>query len=249
MHAEDSKKTLYVVGIGPGGRDQMTIRADRVLRECSVIVGYPVYLNLVREDYPKARFLSTPMRQERERCLMALKAAAQGERTAVICSGDSGIYGMAGLTLELAVEFPEVEVSVIPGVTAAVGGAAVLGAPIGHDFAVISLSDLLTPRETIEKRLRAAGEGDFIVCLYNPASRNRSGYLEWACRILMEYKDSGTVCGLIRQIGRQGEEAQILSLSELRHAQADMFTTVIIGNKSTREERGRMVTPRGYTNG
>ena len=137
----------------------------------------------------------------------------------------------------------------IPGVTAAVGGAAVLGAPIGHDFAVISLSDLLTPRETIEKRLRAAGEGDFIVCLYNPASRNRSGYLEWACRILMEYKDSGTVCGLIRQIGRQGEEAQILSLSELRHAQADMFTTVIIGNKSTREERGRMVTPRGYTNG
>lgn len=240
---------LYVVGIGPGAYEKMTIEAVRVLEECDVITGYTVYVDLIKDHFKEKEFFTTPMRQEVERCRTALEEAAKGRRVAMVCSGDPGVYGMAGLILELSPQYPEVKIQVISGVTAACGGGAALGAPLIHDFAVISLSDLLTPRETIEKRLRAAGEGDFIVCLYNPASRNRSGYLEWACRILMEYKDSGTVCGLIRQIGRQGEEAQILSLSELRHAQADMFTTVIIGNKSTRKERGRMVTPRGYTNG
>lgn len=240
---------LYVVGIGPGAYEKMTIEAVRVLEECDVITGYTVYVDLIKGHFKEKEFFTTPMRQEVERCRTALEEAAKGRRVAMVCSGDPGVYGMAGLILELSPQYPEVKIQVISGVTAACGGGAALGAPLIHDFAVISLSDLLTPRETIEKRLRAAGEGDFIVCLYNPASRNRSGYLEWACRILMEYKDSGTVCGLIRQIGRQGEEAQILSLSELRHAQADMFTTVIIGNKSTRKERGRMVTPRGYTNG
>ena len=242
------EKRLYVVGIGPGAREQMTIRADRVLRECRVIVGYTVYADLVREDYPEAEYITTPMRRETERCLMALKAADSGKRTAMICSGDSGVYGMAGLILQLAGDYPEVSVEVIPGVTAAVGGGAALGAPLGHDFAVISLSDLLTPIEVIEKRLRSAAAGDFIICLYNPSSKKRADYLEWACRIVMEYKDGGTVCGIARNIGRDGEEIRVLRLSELLTAQVDMFTTVFIGNQATIEENGRMITPRGYRN-
>jgi len=245
---ESSRKCLYVVGIGPGGREQMTIQADRILRECQVIVGYTVYTDLVKEDYPHASYLTTPMRQEKERCRMALQAADSGKKTAMICSGDSGVYGMAGLIFQMAAEFPEVEISVIPGVTAAIGGGAVLGAPLGHDFAVISLSDLLTPLEVIEKRLRAAGEGDFIISLYNPSSRKRSDYLEWACRILMEYKPEETVCGLVRNIGREGQSMQVLSLAELCRTKVDMFTTVFIGNRTTREEKGRMITPRGYKN-
>ena len=240
------EKKLYVVGIGPGAREQMTIRADRVLRECRVIAGYTVYADLVRQDYPDAEYITTPMRQETERCLLALKAADAGKRTAMICSGDSGVYGMAGLIFQLSGDYPEVAIEVIPGVTAAIGGGAALGAPLGHDFAVISLSDLLTPMELIEKRLRAAAEGDFIICLYNPASRKRADYLERACRILLEYKDPGTICGIARNIGREGESVRVMSLAELLTAQADMFTTVFIGNRATIEKNGRMITPRGY---
>ena len=183
------EKKLYVIGIGPGAREQMTVRADRILRESQVVIGYTVYVDLVKEFYPQAEFLTTPMRQEKERCEMALKAAQDGRKTAMICSGDSGVYGMAGLVLQMAEAYPDVNVEVIPGVTAALGGGAILGAPLGHDFAVISLSDLLTPMEVIEKRLRAAAEADFIICLYNPSSRKRHDYLERACRILLEYKD------------------------------------------------------------
>ena len=147
------EKKLYVIGIGPGAREQMTVRADRILRESQVIIGYTVYVDLVKEFYPQAEFLTTPMRQEKERCEMALKAAQDGRKTAMICSGDSGVYGMAGLVLQMAEAYPDVNVEVIPGVTAALGGGAILGAPLGHDFAVISLSDLLTPMEVIEKRL------------------------------------------------------------------------------------------------
>lgn len=240
------EKQLYVVGIGPGGRDQMTVQADRILRRCQVIVGYTVYADLVRGDYPEAEYRTTPMRQEKERCRMALEEAAGGRITALICSGDSGVYGMAGLVLQMAGEYPQVSVEVIPGVTAALGGGAVLGAPLGHDFAVVSLSDLLTPQTVIERRLRAAAEADYILCLYNPSSRKRSGYLEWACRILLEYKRPDTICGLVRQIGRQGEESRILTLGELCHTPVDMFTTVFIGNSATVEENGRMITPRGY---
>ena len=172
------EKKLYVIGIGPGAREQMTVRADRILRESQVIIGYTVYVDLVKEFYPQAEFLTTPMRQEKERCEMALKAAQDGRKTAMICSGDSGVYGMAGLVLQMAEAYPDVNVEVIPGVTAALGGGAILGAPLGHDFAVISLSDLLTPMEVIEKRLRAAAEADFIICLYNPSSRKRHDYLD-----------------------------------------------------------------------
>lgn len=241
-------KKIYVVGIGPGALEDMTIRAKKTLESCQVIAGYTVYADLIREVFPEKEFLTTPMRQETARCRMALREAAGGKKTAMICSGDAGVYGMAGLILELLPEFPEVEAEIVPGVTAALSGAALLGAPLGHDFAVISLSDLLTPAEVIEKRLRAAAQGDFSICIYNPSSKKRAGYLKWACRILMEYKRPETVCGLVRNIGREGEAMELMALSQLMDAGADMFTTVFVGNEATREILGRMVTPRGYRN-
>ena len=242
------EKKLYVIGIGPGAREQMTVRADRILRESQVIIGYTVYVDLVKEFYPQAEFLTTPMRQEKERCEMALKAAQDGRKTAMICSGDSGVYGMAGLVLQMAEAYPDVNVEVIPGVTAALGGGAILGAPLGHDFAVISLSDLLTPMEVIEKRLRAAAEADFIICLYNPSSRKRSDYLKRACEIMLTVRKPDTVCGIAKNIGREGESMEVMTLSQLRDTPADMFTTVFIGNEKTKVINGKMVTPRGYRN-
>lgn len=241
-----AEKKLYVIGIGPGSYDQMTIRAEKALKECSVIAGYTVYVDLVREYFPDKKFLTTSMKQETSRCEMALREADKGSSVAMICSGDSGVYGMAGLILQMASDFPEVEIQMIPGVTAALSGGAVLGAPLGHDFAVISLSDLLTPMDVIEKRLRCAAAGDFAICLYNPSSRKRADYLRLACEIMLEYKSEDTICGIVKNIDREGQSMEIMTLLRLRDAQADMFTTVYIGNCETKEITGRMVTPRGY---
>ncbi|MCI8512738.1 MAG: precorrin-3B C(17)-methyltransferase [Lachnospiraceae bacterium] len=249
------KGRLFVVGIGPGEYEAMTMKAVRTLESCEVIVGYTVYVELIERYFAGRRFLTTPMRRETERCRLAFKEAASGRRVAVICSGDAGVYGMAGLVLELSQEYPDVAVEIVPGVTAALSGAALLGAPLMHDFAVISLSDLLTPWEKIEKRLRAAAEGDFVICLYNPASRKRADYLSRACEILLEYKSPDTVCGVVKRIGREGEERRIMRLDGLDAYEADMFTTVFIGSSRTTEiegcedggqERPFMVTPRGY---
>jgi precorrin-3B C17-methyltransferase len=169
-----------------------------------------------------------------------------GKRVAMVCSGDPGVYGMAGLIYELSVEFPGVAIEIIPGVSAANGGAAVLGAALMHDYAVISLSDLLTPWEKIEKRLQAAGEADFCICLYNPSSHKRPDYLQRACAILLKVKAPDTVCGYVRNIGRDGEERHVTTLAELHDTQVDMFTTVFIGNSQTKVIDGHMVTPRGY---
>ena len=177
---------------------------------------------------------------------MALAAAAGGKTVAVVCSGDAGVYGMAGLIYELARQYPPVDVEVVPGVTAAQSGAAVLGAPLMHDFAVVSLSDLLTPWHAIEQRLLAAAEADFVLCLYNPASHGRPEHLAKACDILLRVRKAETVCGWVRNIGRPGEESGVLALGALRGFAADMFTTVFIGNSRTRELGGKMVTPRGY---
>ena len=165
---------------------------------------------------------------------------------ALVCSGDPGVYGMAGLCYELSEKWPEVELEVIPGITAACGGAAVLGAPLMHDFCLISLSDLMTPWQAIEKRLRAAAQADFVVCLYNPSSHKRKDYLQKACDILLVEKSPETPCGYVGQIGRDGESATVLTLGELRNAQVDMFTTVFVGNSQTKILGGRLVTPRGY---
>lgn len=238
--------TVYVVGLGPGAGEQMTVRAEKILEACPVILGYTVYIDLVREQYPEKKFLSTPMKQEVKRCQMAFEEAVKGQDVAMVCSGDAGVYGMAGLIFEIGKEYPEIQIEVVPGITAASGGAAVLGAPLMHDFAVISLSDLLTPWETIEKRLHAAGIADFVICLYNPSSKKRADYLQKACDILLQYRDVGNICGYVKNIGREGETYQILSLKELRDTKVDMFTTVFIGNSRTMELNGRMVTPRGY---
>ena len=240
--------TVYVVGLGPGAEEQMTVRAQKVLEHCPVLIGYNVYIDLVKEQFPDKIFLSTPMRKEPERCRMAFEEAEKGQDVAMICSGDAGVYGMAGLIFEIGKEYPEIQIEVVPGITAASGGAAVLGAPLMHDFAVISLSDLLTPWEKIEARLLGASQADFVICLYNPSSKKRHDYLQKACDLMMQYKFPETVCGTVCNIGREGEEYQVMTLKELRDRQVDMFTTVFIGNSQTKEINGKMVTPRGYRN-
>lgn len=237
---------LYVVGIGPGSFEAMTVRAQKALETCDVIVGYTVYIDLVKSHFPSKKMLTTPMRQEVERCELAFREAAAGQTVAMICSGDAGVYGMSGVIEELAVKYPNVSVEMIPGVSAVLSGAAILGAPLMHDFAVISLSDLLTPWEKIEKRLLCAAEADFVICLYNPSSHNRHDYLQKACDLVLQHADPKTVCGVAKNIGREGESTQVLTLSELRETEVDMFCTVFIGNSQTKNIGGKMVTPRGY---
>lgn len=237
---------IMVVGIGPGNYEQMTIQAAECLKSCDVIVGYTVYVDLVRDHFPGKEFLTTPMRREEERCVLAFEEAKKGKTVAMICSGDAGVYGMSGLMFEIGRDYPEIQVEVIPGVTAALSGGAVLGAPLIHDFCLISLSDLLTPWEKIEKRLLCAAEADFAVCLYNPSSKKRHDYLQKACDLMLRYQSPETVCGIVAQIGREGQRIQVTTLKELREAKVDMFTTVFVGNSQTQVIDGRMVTPRGY---
>lgn len=239
---------VSVVGIGPGDPMETTPLAEEALRACDVIVGYPVYVDLVKERFPDKKLRTTPMRKEAERCRMALELAREGRHVAMVCSGDAGVYGMAGLIYELRGESQSPEVEVVAGLTAALSGAARLGAPLTNDFAIVSLSDLLTPWETIENRLACAAQGDFCVALYNPGSAKRRDALQKACDILMRYANPETVCGVVRNIGRGGERAELMTLSQLRDYEADMFTTVFVGNSQTRVIAGRMVTPRGYRN-
>lgn len=259
--------SLYVVGIGPGNREGMTQEALAVLEKCGVIIGYTVYVRLVREYFPEKEYETTPMKCETERCRMALERASRGQDVAVVCSGDAGVYGMAGLLYQMKEKMmreaeemsdgakvrgmegrfaSDVEIRVICGVTAANSGAALLGAPLSHDFAVISLSDLLTPLDLIKRRLACAAMADMVICLYNPSSKKRADYLRMACDVVLEYQSPETVCGFVRNIGREGQETQVMSLSQLREAQTDMFTTVYIGNSATKLIDGKMVTPRGY---
>ncbi|HIU74365.1 MAG TPA: precorrin-3B C(17)-methyltransferase [Candidatus Pelethocola excrementipullorum] len=239
---------IYVVGIGPGAYEKMTIEAAEALKGSDTIIGYTVYVDLVKEHFPGKTFLTTPMKKEVDRCIMAFEEAQKGHVVSMICSGDTGVYGMAGLMYEVGVKYPEVELEIIAGVTAASGGAAVLGAPLIHDFCLISLSDLLTPWEKIESRLLHAAEADFVICLYNPSSKKRSDYLMKACDLMLRHKDPDTVCGTVANIGREGEEMQLMTLKELRDTKVDMFTTVFIGNSQTKNVDGHMVTPRGYRN-
>ena len=236
------------MGIGPGNYEEMTLRAANALNASDVIIGYTVYVDLVKEHFAEKEFLTTPMKKEVDRCVMAFEEAKKGKVVSMICSGDAGVYGMAGLMYQVGADYPEVELEIISGTTAATAGAAVLGAPLIHDFCLISLSDLLTPWEKIESRLLHAAEADFVICLYNPSSRKRHDYLQKACDLMLRYKAEDTVCGLVGNIGREGEHSQILTLKELRDTQVDMFTTVFIGNSQTRNLNGKMVTPRGYKN-
>ncbi len=235
------------MGIGPGGYEDLTIRAAKVLDDAEVIVGYGVYVGLVRGYFPDRKFITTPMTQEEKRCRLAFEEAEKGTRTALICGGDAGVYGLAGLAREVGVGYPEVTVETVPGVTAATAGAARLGAPLIHDFAVVSLSDRLTPWEVTGRRLAAAAAADYVLVLYNPASRSRPDTLAKACDVIRRWRSPETVCGLAENISREGEETRLCSLSELPDLPADMFTTVFVGNSHTKILNGKMVTPRGYT--
>ena len=238
---------VTVVGLGPGAGRDLTGRAREALERADLIVGYTAYIALIREEFPEKEMLSTGMRREVDRCRAAVEAAVSGRDVAMVCSGDSGIYGMAGLIYEVAQEYPPIEIEVVPGITAACGGAAVLGAPLTHDFAVVSLSDLLTPWDKIALRLECAAKGDFVLCLYNPASHSRPDHLKRACDILMAAgKSPETICGYVQNIGREGEQGTITTLGALRDTQVDMFTTVFIGSSQTKLLGGKMVTPRGY---
>lgn len=237
---------LYIVGFGCGSEEGMTLQARKAVELSDIIIGYTVYTDILRKYFPGKKYESTGMKKEQERVQLALEKAAEGKTVSLVCSGDSELYGMAGLALELAGDNTETEIETVAGVSAAFSGGAVLGAPLTHDFAVISLSDLLTPMEKIIKRIRCASEGDFTIVLYNPSSKKRADYLRRACEIMLEYKDTDTVCGYVRNIGRDGQESRILTLEELMETDVDMFTTVFIGNSETRVINGKMVTPRGY---
>ena len=237
---------LFVVGLGPGNAEGMTFACRQAIERADIVVGYTKYIDLILPLYPEKPVFATPMLGEVERCKKALSLAEKGQCVAVVCSGDAGVYGMAGLILELSRDYEGVEIEIVPGVTAALSGASLVGAPLTHDFAVISLSDLLTPWAQIEKRLALAAEGDFCIALYNPASVKRADYLKKACDIVLVRQSPDTVCGIAKNIGRAGESSLILSLLQLRDTPVDMFTTVLIGNSQTKVIDGRMVTPRGY---
>lgn len=239
---------LYIVGFGCGSREGMTLEAETAILNSDLVVGYTVYVELIKQYFPEKEYYCTCMRQEKERVRYALEQAAEGKTVALVCSGDSSVYGMAGLAYEMSSEYPKVEIESVAGVTAALSGGAILGAPLTHDFAVISLSDLLTPMEKILHRLKCAAEGDFTMALYNPSSKKRADYLKKACEIMLKYKSPDTVCGYVKNIGREGQESCVLTLAELKNIQVDMFTTVFIGNSETKIINGKMVTPRGYKN-
>lgn len=240
------RNRIYVVGMGPGKEEMMTAQAMAALEWADTIIGYQVYLELLGERFLGKELLSTPMRQEKERCRLAFEEAEKGKKVAFLCSGDAGIYGMASLMYEIGKEHPAIELEVIPGVTAASSGAAVLGAPINHDFCVISLSDILTPWEKIEKRLAAAAMGDFAMVIYNPASHKRKDYLQRACDILLEYLEEERACGYVENIGREGTRAVTCTLKELRDSRVNMFTTVFIGNAGSEIVKDKLITKRGY---
>ncbi|WP_029320295.1 precorrin-3B C(17)-methyltransferase [Butyrivibrio sp. AE3004] len=237
---------IFVVGIGPGDGKMMTIMARDALECSDIIVGYKAYTELVKGDYPDKAFYENGMRGEIERCEKCVEFANEGKVVSLICSGDAGVYGMASPLFEVAEKAGFTDIEVVPGVTAALSGGAFLGAPLSHDFCVISLSDLLTPWEIIENRLRCAALGDFCIAIYNPASKKRADYLQKACEILMEKLSPDTPCGYVRNIGREGYSKKVCTLEELYREQVDMFVTVFIGNSRTRIIEGKLVTPRGY---
>lgn len=239
---------LFIVGLGPGNYENMTIKADNALKSCDVIVGYSVYINLIKDRYADKEFITSAMTCEAERCRIALDIARSGKTVAVICSGDSGIYGMSALVFELRGDSKDPQIEVVSGITAAASGSALLGAPLTHDFAVISLSDRLTPWEKIEKRLACAAMSDLSIVIYNPSSHGRPHHLKSACEILLKFLPPDRICGIVRNIGRADESRRILTLEELKNAKTDMFCTVFIGNEATKLIGENMITPRGYKN-
>ena len=237
---------IYVVGIGPGKKGDMTFRAYEAMEKSDVIVGYKTYTDLVKEYYPNKEIVSSSMMKEVDRCTDVLKMAKDGKNVALISSGDAGVYGMAGIMLEIADD--KIEVEVIPGVTATNAAAAITGAPVMHDYVTISLSNLLTDWELIKKRLELAAQGDFVVSIYNPKSRGRITQIEEAQKIMLKYKPKMTPVAIVRNAGREDEEHVVTTLDEMLNHEINMLTIVIIGNANTFIKDGKMITPRGYSN-
>ena len=242
-----TREKIFAVGIGPGGNDLLSPRARKVLDEADVVVGYRPYLEMVGELTVGKELISTGMRGEVERCRKALELARAGRRVAVVSSGDAGIYGMAGLLLELeeSQENP-LEVEVVPGITAAAAAAAALGAPLMNDFAVLSLSDQLTPREIVKQRVAAIAAADLVCALYNPQSRSRTELLGWVIDEFVRTRGPETVVGMVRNAGRSDEQCWLGVLKDLPVAQVDMVTVILVGNSRTCIINGSMVTKRGY---
>ena len=238
---------LVVIGFGPGSKDDMTLRAVRAIENADIITGFTTYVKILQEFFPDKPYKSTGMTKEVDRCRMAVEEATKGKNVALVSSGDSGIYGMAGIAYQVADEMDaEIDIEVIPGITAASSAAAILGAPLTHDTALISLSNRLTPWELIEKRLDAAAASDMVIALYNPKSHGRPDLIEKAFRIMGRHKDPNTVVGVVRNIGRKDQDSWISSMKDFDFSRIDMFCTVVIGNSKTYALDGKMITPRGY---
>jgi len=237
---------IYVVGIGPGKKADMTFRAYEAMEKSDIIVGYKTYMDLIKEYYPGKEMKNSQMTKEVDRCIEVLKLAKEGKNVTLISSGDAGVYGMAGIMLEIA--DGEVEVEIIPGVTATNAAAAIVGAPVMHDYVTISLSNLLTDWELIKKRLELAAQGDFVVSIYNPKSRGRVTQIEEAREIMLKYKPKTTPVAIVRNAGREDEEHVVTTLDEMLNHEINMLTIVIIGNANTFIKDGKMITPRGYSN-
>lgn len=240
---------ITVIGLGPGSLEDMTPRARRAIEAAEVVAGYNTYIGLIRELLEGKEVIGTAMMQEIERCKMAVEQAVSGKDTVVVSSGDSGIYGMAGLVLELLLEHPAKErptFGVIAGISAVNAAAAVLGAPLMHDFAVVSLSDLMTPWDVIRRRVEAAAEGDFVLALYNPKSKKRVRNIEEVREILLRYKSPDTPVGIVTGASRDGQEKVISTLEDFTKEEITMFSLIIIGNSRTYVKEGYMITPRGY---
>jgi len=238
---------LYVVGIGPGNRENMTFEALEALKKSSSVVGYKTYINLIEDLLEDKKVFSNGMRKEIDRCKKAVEIAELGENVSVVSSGDAGVFGMAGLVLEIISKSQkDVEVGIVPGIPSANGAAASLGAPLMHDYVSISLSDLLTPWKLIEKRIKLAAEGDFVICIYNPKSKGRPENLNKAVDIIMEYKLGSTPVGIVKNAKRKGEKVRISNLGRLKEEEVDMTTMVVIGNSNTYTYKDYLITPRGY---
>ena len=241
--------SVVVVGLGPGDAALMAPQARAALESADVILGYTTYLKFIQEIAPDTPRHRSGMRQEVPRALEALGMAAEGKRVAVVSSGDAGVYGMAGLLFEVRDENGfEVEIEVIPGISALNAAASLLGAPLMTDFAVISLSDQLTPLPVILKRVEHAAQADFVLCLYNPKGRKRVIPFEETCRILAAYRGVETPVGIVRAAYRAAQQITVIPLADLPHAEIDMVTILIVGNSSTTVQNGKMITPRGYEN-
>jgi precorrin-3B C17-methyltransferase len=238
---------LFVVGFGPGSRGDMTKRAVDAIESADIVIGYTTYTDILKEYFPQKKYKATGMMREVERCRMAIETAESGLTVAMVSSGDSGIYGMAGIIYQLADEMKsDIEVVTVPGVTAASAAASILGAPLMHDLAIISLSDLMTPIDLIMKRIDRASDGDMIIALYNPKSKKRTDHLQNAVEIIRKYRSPTTPVGIVRSAGRKDESMIITDIGGLDYDAVDMFCIVIIGNSQTYVSNGRMITPRGY---